>query len=113
MSVQVALWEAFRKGDEEAFSSIFILNLDTLYKYGVKFIGDEDFIKDCIQDLYVNLYNNKNLAKVSNPKLYLFRSLKNLIINRIAKESRMLPISLQDLPFNVVRNTEGYDRKRR
>src|SRR5690606_15234954 len=71
------------------------------YKYGVKFIGDEDFIKDCVQDLYVNLYNNKNLAAVSNPKLYLFRSLKNLIINRLAKERRMLTISLQDLPFNV------------
>ena len=99
--MSVILWDAFRRGDDEAFSSLFDMYVDPLYKYGMKFVADEDFIKDTIQDLFINLYNKENLSMVDNPQFYLCRALKNLILNRIVKEKQMPTISIQELPFMV------------
>lgn len=90
----------FRERDDKAFSLLFETYLDPLYRYGVKFVSDENIVKDCIQDLFVKIYENDMvLPDVQNLKFYLFLSLKNLIINAIKKNNRLTYISPQDLPF--------------
>lgn len=96
----VEVWDCFRQGDDMAFSHLFEAYLDTLYRYGRKFVSDEDFVKDCVQDLFVKLYNNRSsLSSTTNPKFYLLLSLKNMIIDALAKTKRLTYMSPEDLPF--------------
>lgn len=96
------VWEEFKKGDRNAFSVLYENHFDVLYRYGMKFISDEEIVKDCIQDLFVKLYNNREtIAAITNPKFYLLFSLKNLIIDHLARYNRMTYISPEELPFIV------------
>jgi len=96
----VEVWDKFRQGDNDAFSFLFESYLDTLYRYGLKFVSDEDFVKDCVQDLFIKLYNNRmSLSSTTNPKFYLLFSLKNMIIDSLSKNKRITYMSPEDLPF--------------
>lgn len=55
-----------------------------LFAYGSKITNDRELLKDCIQDLFYNLYRyNIQLQNPENLEFYLFRSLKNDIIRKI------------------------------
>lgn len=96
----IEIWDNFREGDEVSFSILFEMFLDPLYRYGMKFVADESLVKDCIQDLFVKLYNNRaSISSTSNPKFYLLFSLKNMILDSIAKNKRLTYVSPEDLPF--------------
>jgi len=43
------LWDDFRGGNEKAFSALFNIYSDPLFRYGMKFMSDEGLVKDCIQ----------------------------------------------------------------
>lgn len=66
----------------------------------MKFVADESLVKDCIQDLFVKLHNNRaSISSTTNPKFYLLFSLKNMILDTIAKNKRLTYVSPEDLPF--------------
>lgn len=96
------IWDDFKKGDKEAFSLLYETYFDTLYRYGIKFVMDENIVKDCIQDLFIKIYNNRaSLSSTNSPKFYLLLSLKNLIIDYLSKYNRITYLSPQDLPFFI------------
>lgn len=117
MTEPIVLWNDFREGSDQAFSDLFDLYSDTLYKYGLKFNLDSDLVKDSIQDVFIHLYNHKNLPDVDSPKFYLLRALKNNLLNKLAKQKQIPTISFHDLPFiveyeisDIESVTEGDDR---
>jgi RNA polymerase sigma factor (sigma-70 family) len=74
------LWERFKKGDNKAFFSIYDQFFDTLFNYGLHFSRDKDLIKDCIHDLFLDLYKyREKLSEIDNIRFYLLRSLRRLI----------------------------------
>lgn len=74
------LWERFKKGDSKAFYSIYDQFFDTLFNYGLHFSRDKDLIKDCIHDLFIDLYKYRDkLSETDNIRFYLLRSLRRLI----------------------------------
>ena len=94
------LWEAFLKGDNEALANLFEAFSDSLFDYGSRFSLDERLVEDCIQDLFIKLCSNRSsLSLVDSPQFYLFKSLKNTIINNLERNQRYVYVSLQDLPF--------------
>ncbi len=96
----VKIWDRFRQGDDEAFAVLFNTYVDVLYDYGRKLVSDDELVKDCVQDLFVKLYNRRStLSPKANPGFYLFISLKNTIINALVKTRRMTYVSPDDLPF--------------
>jgi len=80
----LGVWKRFRSGDRYAFSEIYEEFADVLFAYGSKITSDRELLKDCIQDLFYNLYRyNINLQSPENLEFYLFRSLKNDIVRKI------------------------------
>jgi RNA polymerase sigma-70 factor (ECF subfamily) len=78
------LWRAFKSGDRGAFVSIYNLYFDKLYGYGHQFTADTDLIKDCIQDLFIDLDRTRaRLSDTHSIQFYLFKSLKRSIIRKI------------------------------
>lgn len=98
----LTIWTQLKQENEKAFSVLFELSSDRLYRYGMKFANDEELAKDCIQELFIKLYHNrKNLPEVKNPIFYLFGALKNILIDAIQQKEKIVYISPQELPFHV------------
>ena len=100
MGNSVEIWNLFRNGDENAFALLFETFSESLYRYGTKFIEDEGLVKDCIQDLFLKLHENRaSLSPTKHPKFYLLLALKNILVDAIAKNQRMLYMPMNELPF--------------
>lgn len=77
-------WDNFIAGDDKAYSNLYEEQVQSLYQYGLCFTLDGDLIKDCIQDLFVYLYSNRNhLHKLRNVNVYLLTSLKHNLLRKI------------------------------
>jgi RNA polymerase sigma factor (sigma-70 family) len=75
------LWDNFRNGDKKALAAIYTTTVKALLNYGQKFIPDKDIIADLIQDLFIELWNQReNLSHTSSIRYYLLKSLRYKII---------------------------------
>ncbi len=73
----LALWQAFRRGDERAFTTLYHRHVRPLYTYGYKLAGDAANVEDAIQDLFVELWRKREgLAEVVTVRHYLYASLR-------------------------------------
>ncbi|RRB02243.1 RNA polymerase sigma factor [Larkinella rosea] len=74
------LWQAFKRGDETAFSLLYQRYVRVLFSYGKKITGDEQAVEDAVQDLFVDLWQSRSrLSDVESARFYLFRSLRRKI----------------------------------
>lgn len=84
-----SLWRAFLDGDKAAFEWIYRKNVQGLYAYGRKLVPSSAVVKDCIQELFVELWNRRNfLSATDNIKFYLFKALKIKIVHAVKDEKR-------------------------
>jgi RNA polymerase sigma factor (sigma-70 family) len=104
-------WNAFRGGDRHSFSLIYEQYFNKLYNYGGKFNREKEFIEDCIQDLFVKLWQNReNISETPSVKNYLYKSLRNTIFSRLNKVEN-LDIdddSINELDFNLELSPEAF-----
>ncbi|NSL91143.1 RNA polymerase sigma factor [Chitinophaga solisilvae] len=71
------LWQNIRAGDQQAFSILYEAAADMLYAYALRYFPDKEMIKDCIHDLFADLYTQRqNLAPQVNIKFYLLVSFR-------------------------------------
>ena len=101
------VWYRFRMGNQAAFGEIYEEFTDSLFAYGSKITRDRELVKDCIQDIFIDLQRlNPNLHHPEYIEFYLFKSLKNAVIHRLKENKRndTLPVqemSVFDLTFNI------------
>ncbi|MBP6662109.1 MAG: sigma-70 family RNA polymerase sigma factor [Paludibacter sp.] len=101
------LWNTFRDGSEKAFSAIYHEYVQDLYRYGLKFNPDSELVKDCIQELFIKLYNNRqNLNTTDNIRLYLFKALKNRLIDIHYSHKSTVSLSDNEMPFEIANPDE-------
>ncbi len=82
----IQLWQEFQSGSETAYATIYRNNASLLYSYGLKLIKDKDLIKDCIQDLFVEIWDTKHkLGTVRSIKSYLYKSIRRRLISESVK----------------------------
>jgi len=94
------LWKEFIHGNEDAFRLIYQGHVQTLFKYGYNFTHDEALIKDCIQDIFVDLMKYRStIGSSDNIRLYLFKSLKRKIIRSLHKGEIYRHLESDKIPF--------------
>src|SRR5690606_40649004 len=77
---ELELWRQFKAGDESAYIIIYQKYFRILYRFGVKISNNPEMVKDCIQDLFIDLWNNKKqLSDTDSITFYLWASLKRKI----------------------------------
>ena len=65
-------------------------HIDNLFMFGTKFTADRELIKDCIQDVFVKLFNKRaQLDKVNNIESYLYVSLRNRINDEFRRQTHL------------------------
>lgn len=80
------IWECFKAGDQKALTYIFQNYSNFLFNYGYQFTRDRNMIKDCLQDLFLDLIKQKkNLSATTSIKYYLMRSFRNKLVATVEK----------------------------
>lgn len=83
------IWIEFVNGDKAAFTSIYNSNIDALFSYGMKLNSNKNFVKDCIQDVFLDIYEHrKQISIPRNIKFYLFKALKRNMFRELKKERK-------------------------
>ena len=74
------LWKRIKAGETQAFNDLYMQYADILFSFGHLYTKDQELIKDCIHDLFFDLYKyRKNLSDNDHIRHYLFKSLKRKI----------------------------------
>lgn len=101
-------WNAFKNGNAEAFESLYQTYSAGLYNYGSKFTKDKDLIKECIQDLFVNLWIKRtSVGKPGHVKNYLYKSFRHSIFKKTFQLNKNESYEeTESYSFQVVLNVE-------
>lgn len=101
-------WLSLKNGNPIALEAVYKLYSNALYNYGSKFSADKDLIKECIQELFVNIWTRRDF--ISNPadvKNYLFKSFRLSIFKKAALISKNEEyLETENYPFSVSLNIE-------
>lgn len=75
--------------DERAFAEIYERYFNVLFMHVLRRLRDRDDSKDIIQELFVQLWNNRSKINItSNLSGYLYMSARNRVLNCLAKKKR-------------------------
>lgn len=87
------LWIRFKGGDDDALSKLYNRYVHELFSYGLKIHGDEFLVKDCIQEVFMQLIDKRNkLILTDNTSIYLFKSLRNKLLEEQRSKNRRTDI---------------------
>jgi len=100
------LWHNFIIGDDDALSKLYIRYVHELYSYGLKIHSDDQLVKDCIQEVFINLIDNrKKLTLSDSTHVYLFKSLRNKLLEELRSKNRradiVKSIAIGDLNYEI------------
>ncbi len=97
------LWQAFLDGNREAFARIYQTHVRLLYNYGKQLSSDSELVKDCIQDLFVKLWQKRaGLGRTDAIKYYLFKCLRRSIIETSVRRQKQKLATVYTLDEAVV-----------
>ncbi len=84
------VWNHLKEDNDLALVILYNRFIDDLYHYGERITHDKELIKDCIHDIFIDLWRGrKKLPEVTSPKLYLFKALKRSIIKKLERSRKM------------------------
>lgn len=78
------LWVAFREGSENAFDLIYGKMFPVLFHYGYRLCGDEELVKDCIQNIFVEIWQKRDQVKeVHSLKYYFLKIMRRKLFKEL------------------------------
>jgi RNA polymerase sigma factor (sigma-70 family) len=89
--MKINYWDNMVNGDKEAFLAIYHKHYHALFYYGFSLTADRELTKDCIQELFLDIWNTRSTLnkEVENIQSYLFTWLRRKISrtqSRLVKE---------------------------
>ena len=81
-----SLWQRMKSGEQQALRQIYDEYVDLLYQYGAKFTPAKELVQDCIQDIFVDIWNNRlTISDTDNIKKYLLVAVRNRIFRQLSR----------------------------
>ncbi|WP_375447366.1 RNA polymerase sigma factor [uncultured Fibrella sp.] len=80
-NTDIQLWQQLKNGSELAFGKLLTSYFNPLQNYGYKFVQDEDFVKDCVQEVFIEIWNRRD--RISTPdsvRAYLLSCVRKRVI---------------------------------
>lgn len=91
----------FLHGDYEAYSLLYKEHVQELFSYGKALTSNDERLKDAIQDVFYKILSNpSSLKDVQNIKYFLFKSLKNRLIDILKSEINKEAV-YERIDFNI------------
>lgn len=81
----IIIWDSFRQGNKEALALLFKRHYAELFRYGLKMSIEKEMIDDTLQDLFIEIWQQKTPPPVLSIKAYLIKSLRYKLLKVIKK----------------------------
>ncbi|GAB4021356.1 RNA polymerase sigma factor [Spirosoma koreense] len=82
------LWDAFTKGNEQAFEQLYRVHAGPLLTYGKRLHASSDHVADAVQDVFLEIWKYRTtLTTPKNVRYYLLRILRNRLVGNPALRS--------------------------
>ena len=89
LKLEAALMQRLLQNDEQALAALMNLYYTDLYNYASRFTKDDGLIKDCIQEVFISLWQRREtVGTILSPKYYFIRAIKNKILKSLHKKIR-------------------------
>ena len=89
LNVEKDLLQRLQQNDEEALARLMKMYYDDLYNYAARFTKDHGLIKDCIQEVFISLWQRREtVGAILSPKYYFLRAIKNKVLKSLHKNIR-------------------------
>ena len=96
-------WKLFLEGSNDAYAWLYSHYVQHLYELGCRFTSDSELVKDCIQDVFTQIYqHHRNLSFPKNVKVYFMSALKNCLFNSFTRKHRF------DVCLSTISSEEEY-----
>lgn len=92
------LWQQLKGGSELALGKLLAKYFNPLHNYGYKFVRDENFVKDCVQEVFIEIWNRRE--QISTPdsiRAYLLSCVRR----RVLRESHRQHILKEEWPTDL------------
>jgi RNA polymerase sigma factor (sigma-70 family) len=103
------LLQRLRSGDEKALGALMTLFYEPLYDYACRFSTDQQLVKDCIQEVFISMWQRRDSAtSILSPKYYLLRAVRNQVLKTISKNAKVISSgTLHEYDFDVEFSVES------
>jgi len=79
------------KNDEQALALLMRKYYTDLYNYAARFTPDDALIKDCIQEVFISLWQRRQtVGVILSPKFYFLRAIKNKVLKSLDNAHRKI-----------------------
>jgi RNA polymerase sigma factor (sigma-70 family) len=92
------LWQQLKNSNESGLRKLIEKYFNALQNYGYKFVRDEDFVKDCVQEVFIDIWSRRD--RISTPdsvRAYLLSSVRK----RVLREGYRQRINRDDEPTDL------------
>jgi RNA polymerase sigma-70 factor (ECF subfamily) len=81
-------WLAMKNGDKSAFASIYADHASSLLQYGYRFSKNEQLAEDCLQDLFIYLWDTREkIGTTDNIRRYLLVAFRRRLLKEVKADS--------------------------
>ena len=97
------IWSAFKSGDRNAFQQIYAEHAESLLKYAYRFSRNDQLTEDCLQDLFIYLWDNKaSIGETNNIRAYLLISYRRRILKVLKQEQKQVSSEESEIHFQML-----------
>jgi RNA polymerase sigma factor (sigma-70 family) len=81
------LWQQMRQGSELALGKLIKKYFNLLQNYGFKFVKDEAFVKDCVQDVFIAIWTHREtIMSPQSIHAYLLSSVRRKVLREKVRQ---------------------------
>lgn len=96
------VWDQIKSGQRAGMETLYVKYAQELFRLGMSIKGDRSLVKDCIQEVFLNLWQYRHTVKnTDNVKLYLFKCLSNKIHKEVGKDKKRYGNLIPELEDNM------------
>jgi RNA polymerase sigma-70 factor (ECF subfamily) len=85
------LLERIREGDARSFNILYERYWQQVYTSAIKRLKNHAQAQDITQDIFVKLWQNKEVLQIDNLPGYLYTAVRNRVLNLFEKQRRYIP----------------------
>ena len=102
------LWSSFKKGNKLALSMLYNKYVHRLYNYGMHTSRDHDMVLDCLQELFLRLWQKRDtVSNISAVKSYLFKAFRRILIHQVIERRKSAKQTLEATSFEFTPSIES------
>ena len=86
---EALLWSQLRQGQKAALEALYGRHAPVLLQYGGKFSADRQLVEDCLQDLFIGLWQGREqLSQVTSVQSYLLVAMRRRVVRELGRQQK-------------------------